>query len=210
MEKWVITNSNTDDRYDAKFSNGKYDSPWQPWKSKTFWELLKWRGAKAKKPHTKVLDAEIPVIAPDFEKIRSPPADKIQITWIGHSSFLVQMEGVNFLTDPIWSNRCSPTQMFGPARFRPVPMKISELPPIDFVLISHNHYDHLDEWTVLQLKHKTVFVVPVGLGAWFKASGFKSSEIIELNWWDKVEFSKSLSIIGTPAQHWLLLFSTSV
>ncbi|KAL6078154.1 N-acyl-phosphatidylethanolamine-hydrolyzing phospholipase D [Balamuthia mandrillaris] len=149
----------------------------------------------------------------------------IQATWIGHSSFLVQMEGVNFLTDPVWSLRCSPLGNVGvgPKRFRPVPFPIARLPPIDFVVISHNHYDHLDYYTVQQLGNSTKWYVPMGLKAWFLKCGV--SNVVELGWWEKAVFSKKktassskgkgekeagdgeevrVEIVATPAQHWSL------
>lgn len=140
------------------------------------------------------------IVEPDMEAIYNPDHDKIQITWVGHSSFLIQMDGFNFLTDPVFSDRCSPTQYFGPKRFRRTPLTLQELPRIDFVVISHNHYDHLDYKTVEYLKDTTVWCIPKENGKWFSKNGVNN--YIEFNWWDRIDFTDSFSVVFVPAQHW--------
>lgn len=119
----------------------------------------------------------------------------------GHASFLVQMEGLNFLTDPVWSERCSPvraislcptsfapyrpnsvfkSQWVGPKRYRPTPCEISELPEIHFVLISHNHYDHLDALAVEKLGNGPLWIVPKGHLKWFQSMGV--TRVVEFEW----------------------------
>jgi N-acyl-phosphatidylethanolamine-hydrolysing phospholipase D len=124
------------------------------------------------------------------------------------------MEGVNFLTDPVWADRCSPLDSvgIGPKRYRPVPFQLRELPHIDFVVVSHNHYDHLDISVVKGLSEKTKWYVPIGLRAWFERCGVNNVE--ELYWWDSAEFVKPASgegadegetritVTATPCQHW--------
>lgn len=141
-------------------------------------------------------------------------ASCIQTTWVGHSTFLVQMEGVNFLTDPVWADRCSPLNSvhLGPKRFRPVPFGLDELPQIDFVIVSHNHYDHLDIGVVEHLGNKAKWYVPIGLRKWFQSCGVENVE--ELNWWESAEFVKTvpsddggerevrIQVVATPCQHW--------
>ena len=125
------------------------------------------------------------------------------ITWIGHASMLVQANGLNVLTDPVLSDRASPVQSFGPKRVQPPGLSIAQLPPIDVVLISHNHYDHLDKNTVLALSKRgqaaTLFIVPLGVKALFTDLGI--SNVKELDWWDSVTV-KGVEFHFTPVQHW--------
>lgn len=125
--------------------------------------------------------------------------------WLGHSSFMIELEGLKFLTDPIFSRRCSPVKGLGPKRQDPHP-NIDELGEIDFVLISHNHYDHLDKPTVLVLHKKfpsITWILPEGLGAWFRKLGIINT--VEIPWWscfkDK-RLGKSIQITAVPAQHY--------
>jgi L-ascorbate metabolism protein UlaG (beta-lactamase superfamily) len=137
-------------------------------------------------------------VEPDYEKIQNPPKDKIQVTWIGHSSFLVQMGGVNFLTDPHFSKRASPMQWVGPKRVIKPALPINKLPKIDAVLISHDHYDHLDLGTVRALGNKVRYIVPLALADWFKKK--KLTNVIDRDWWENTE-EAGLTFTCTPAQH---------
>ena len=120
------------------------------------------------------------VAAPDLDRISNPAADKVQITWIGHSTFLIQLEGQNILTDPVFSDRCSPLPFVGPKRVAPTGLPFDKLPRISAVLISHDHYDHLDAPTVKRLAGKTRFFVPLGLEKWFANKGIPN--VTELDW----------------------------
>jgi L-ascorbate metabolism protein UlaG (beta-lactamase superfamily) len=121
------------------------------------------------------------------------------VTWVGHSTLLVQMEGYNILTDPIWSERCSPFSSFGPKRFVKPGLDFEKLPKIDFVLISHDHYDHLDKETVLKLAELGVtFYVPLKVKSHFDDWGIRN--VVELDWWDSINHG-NLTIYCTSAQH---------
>ncbi len=121
-------------------------------------------------------------------------------TWIGHATVLVQMDGVTVITDPIWSDRASPLSFAGPRRFVPPPMPIEALPPIDVVLVSHNHYDHLDLATLKQLAARgTRFVVPLGNGALLRDEGIGPVE--ELDWWESRTVG-DVQVTCVPARHW--------
>jgi N-acyl-phosphatidylethanolamine-hydrolysing phospholipase D len=124
-------------------------------------------------------------------------------TWIGHSAFLLQLSGLNILTDPQFSTRASPVAFAGPRRIVPLPIEIAELPRIDVVLISHNHYDHLDLATVKQLAALEpagpLFLVPLGLRAWFADNGIEQVE--EYDWW-KSRVLGGVRFTLVPAQHW--------
>jgi len=122
------------------------------------------------------------------------------ITWIGHSTFLVQIDGVNILTDPHWGDRASPVKFTGPRRLVAPGMRFEDLPSIDAVIISHDHYDHLDEATVRRLNavHHPTFFVPLGIKAWLAKVGI--ANVVELDWWETREF-RGLTLVCTPAQH---------
>lgn len=122
------------------------------------------------------------------------------VTWIGHSTLLIQLDGVNILTDPQWSDRASPVHFAGPKRLMPAGMNLEDLPPIDLVLISHDHYDHLDLETVRRIAqlHHPLFLVPLGLKAWFADIGI--TDVEESDWWESRRI-KGLTVTGLPAQH---------
>jgi N-acyl-phosphatidylethanolamine-hydrolysing phospholipase D len=122
--------------------------------------------------------------------------------WIGHATYLISMSGKHILTDPIWSNRCSPVQFAGPKRLHPPPMPISQLPKIDYVMISHDHYDHLDRASVEELNccfPDIVWIVPKGVQKWFDSRGI--DRVVELSWWKEVDLDLTFKIISTPSQH---------
>jgi len=121
------------------------------------------------------------------------------VTWIGHATLLVQLDGVNILTDPIWSDHAGPLG-FGPRRLVPPGVRLEDLPPIHAVVISHDHYDHLDVHTVQQLVrlYHPTFFVPLGLRAWLAERGVR--EVVELDWWQR-HTHRGLTFVATPAQH---------
>lgn len=138
---------------------------------------------------------------PDLNHLNHPDPTMIQVTWLGHSTFLIQVAGLNLLTDPIFSDRASPVSFLGPKRLVPPPLPLADLPPIDAVLISHNHYDHLDRPTVLALGPKTTFFVPLGLKRWFLRAGLP--QVTEADWWQTCTFGP-LTVTAVPAQHFSL------
>ena len=121
------------------------------------------------------------------------------MTWVGHATMLVQLDGVNILTDPIWSERTGPYGI-GPRRLVPPGVRFEDLPPIHAVIISHDHYDHLDRATVLRLarEHHPTFFVPLGIGTWLRHEGVQN--VVELDWWD-ARIYRGVTFIATPAQH---------
>lgn len=143
---------------------------------------------------------------PDFVKAPNDPAwlaanrTETTFTWIGHATFLVQAGGLNILTDPVLSQRTSPVQWAGPGRVAPLGLPFEELPKIDVVLVSHNHYDHLDAPTVKRLaaRDAPVFVVPLGLQTWFERRGIRTAS--ELDWWRNTVVRR-LRVTAVPAQH---------
>ena len=154
-------------------------------------ELL---GGRAGRP-----SAEIPVARPTG--LGRPPAP-LAVTWFGHSTALLEIDGYRVLTDPVWSERCSPSHAVGPQRMHPAPVPLESLPSVDAVVISHDHYDHLDLDTVLALarSQRAPFVVPLGVGAHLRAWGVPERRIIELDWGQE-GYVDDLMLVCTPARH---------
>jgi N-acyl-phosphatidylethanolamine-hydrolysing phospholipase D len=121
-------------------------------------------------------------------------------TWVGHSTFLIQLEGVNVLTDPHWGHRASPVSFAGPRRLVPPALRFEDLPPIHAVVISHDHYDHLDAGTIGRIAraHDAVFVVALGMKPLLIDMGAR--DVVELDWWESAEL-RGLTFVCTPAQH---------
>ena len=143
---------------------------------------------------------KIPRVKTDLELIQKPP-DALQVTWIGHATMLIQYKGINILTDPMFSVRASPLSFMGPERFNPPSVKLKDLPHIDYIVISHSHYDHLDKKTVQQIGSNAKWLVPLGMQQWFIRAGVKKESVVEFDWWDVKKFNDA-AITATPAQHW--------
>jgi L-ascorbate metabolism protein UlaG (beta-lactamase superfamily) len=133
--------------------------------------------------------------------LSAPPQSGLRVTWFGHSSMLIEIDGKRLLTDPMWSERASPVAWAGPKRWYPPPIALEDLPKLDAVLISHDHYDHLDYQSVLRLNARGVkFIVPLGIGAHLEYWGVPTARIVELDWWERTELGR-LAIVCTPARH---------
>jgi L-ascorbate metabolism protein UlaG (beta-lactamase superfamily) len=132
-----------------------------------------------------------------------PPASGLRATWLGHSTMLLEIDGLRVLTDPVWGPRASPSQFAGPKRFQPVPVPLRAMPPLDLVIVSHDHYDHLDYPTIRELvKHDVPFVTSLGVGAHLEAWGVPSQRITELDWWDSYDLPNTgLNVTAAPSQH---------
>jgi len=141
----------------------------------------------------------LPREANDGQELRENNHDAT-VTWVGHSTLLIQLDGVNLLTDPHWGSRAGPLSWLGARRLNAPGVRFEDLPPIHLVLISHDHYDHLDLDTVTRLAetHDPLFVVPLGLKAWFAENGM--SRVQELDWWQAYEH-RGLRLVCVPAQH---------
>ena len=168
-----------------------------------FFDFLKWRWQRIGKKIPKSEDYHFPLAKNDPQFLRSN-REKITLTWIGHATVFFQLDGKNILTDPHFSERASPVQWAGPKRAVPPGLALKELPPIDIVVISHDHYDSLDKGSVAGLfKRKggkrTTFYVPLGLKNWFENLGI--SNVVELDWWNTHEHG-GLQIIPVPVHHW--------
>ena len=152
-----------------------------------------------KRAWAKARTIEVPREANDGAALRANGSEPT-VTWIGHATVLLQLDGVNLLTDPHWGPRASPVSFAGPKRLQAPGLAFEDLPPIHVVLLSHDHFDHLDLGTVKRLaaERDPVFVVPLGLKRWLEGEGI--TRVVELDWWQEFEY-RGLRIVCTPAQH---------
>lgn len=130
------------------------------------------------------------------------------LCWINHTTCMIQVDGITLLTDPVWGDRVSPVNFCGPRRQHAPPISLEELPPIDYVLLSHDHYDHLDKPTILKIAQRNpdcTYFIPLGVQAWFRK--YRISNIVEMDWWDSIAFpagrhqGPEIQVYSVPAQH---------
>jgi L-ascorbate metabolism protein UlaG (beta-lactamase superfamily) len=164
---------------------------------KTFLDFLRWKVRSKSRGWPSQINRSVPPKIPS-----QIGADEVYITHINHSSLLIQLENLNILTDPVLSTRAGPYPWLGVKRVQPPGLSIAQLPKIDLVLVSHNHYDHMDLDTLRLLweKDHPVFVIPLENRRYLKEAGIES--VIELDWWEEYRINPSQAIILTPAQHW--------
>ena len=169
--------------------------------------VLKWRWRAWRQGLPPAAKVPTPVVAPALDRLNAAAGSSA--TWIGHSSMLVRSGGLNVLTDPVFSHRASPVQFLGPRRFHAPPIALDELPPIRGVLLSHDHYDHLDVETIWSLARtqRCSFFVPLGVGAHLRHWGIAPERIVELDW-DGEGAVGELRIVCTPARHFSGRFLT--
>jgi len=141
----------------------------------------------------------IPLASPEIYR---GDASRLALSWLGHSTVLVEIDGYRVLTDPVWSDRCSPSDIVGPQRLHPPPLELEGLPALDAVVISHDHYDHLDIDTTIALARtqRAPFFVPLGVGAHLRAWGIPEHRIVELDWNQSAQVDE-LTVVCLPARH---------
>ncbi len=146
-------------------------------------------------------DSGIPVVYREKASFERAPKSGLRVTWMGHSSVLLEIDGYRVLFDPVWSERASPVTWAGPRRFHPMPIALGNLPKIDAVAISHDHYDHLDYASIVALNERDViFFVPLGIGADLESWGVPADRIVELDWWESHKIGE-LELVSTPSRH---------
>lgn len=192
------------------FKNGRYYNPWDTWEDPSFTKLLKWVATDRNKrniPSQEELDKTLPIKTIIYKDLKSPPPPgRVRVMWIGHASTLVQFDGVTLLTDPVFGDIVGPKGIIGRKRYRPCPVSVDDLPNIDAVFTSHNHFDHLDENTVRKLNERfgesLRWFAPLGLKTWFCATGCQN--VVEMDWWDEscLENRPEILVACTPTQHW--------
>lgn len=175
-------------------TDGRYANPWGVNNSKSLWSVLKWK-MTSKSESWPAQVGFAPRVLP------AAPTQGAVVTWINHASFLVQLPGLNILLDPVFSERASPFSWAGPKRVHAPGVSWETLPKIDLVLVSHNHYDHLDIKTLVKLAERDApqFFVPTGDADLLKDKGIKS--VSEFSWFQE-QTVKDARIVFTPAQHW--------
>eukprot|EP00184_Porphyridium_aerugineum_P008018 CAMPEP_0184691836 /NCGR_PEP_ID=MMETSP0313-20130426/556_1 /TAXON_ID=2792 /ORGANISM="Porphyridium aerugineum, Strain SAG 1380-2" /LENGTH=398 /DNA_ID=CAMNT_0027149601 /DNA_START=643 /DNA_END=1839 /DNA_ORIENTATION=+ len=228
--KPVAKEAETDFIQPIVLPNGTFDNPWSTWTGlPTFgdiWKMMKQFNFNFPSYPQDITQSELetllPVTSPNMQVLQQRVGvnEDIRTTWLGHSTVLVQMDTLNLITDPHFSDRASASQYFGGVkRYRPPPCQIQDLPKIDVVLLSHNHYDHLDYNSMkgMEKHHKPVYYVPYGLRKWMLCnivSQRDQDRVIELKWWEsstkqfsvsipnKESASVSFDFTFTPTQHW--------
>ena len=142
-----------------------------------------------------------PITRPTPASLAPGRGEALRVTWLGHSTALLEIDGKLILTDPVLGPRASPVAWMGPKRFHPAPIEARQLPPLDLILISHDHYDHLDFTTISQLATRdTQWVTALGVGAHLERWGVPAERIHELGWWEEADID-GLQVVATPSRH---------
>ncbi len=167
-------------------------------------DVLRWKfgfGPKEVSPFTpeELATSQLQSVPPNWDQIHHPISEQVQLTWIGHSSFLLQHHGLNLLIDPIFSDHCAPVPLPTLKRALPPGLPLKSLPEIHGLAISHCHYDHLDKSTIQHFGNRPVYWLPEGLSPWFQRLGI--DRVTELPWWQSREIAPGLTIHSVPAQH---------
>ncbi|KAI1610465.1 beta-lactamase superfamily domain-containing protein [Exophiala viscosa] len=174
--------------------SGGFDNPWPSWHFPSFWTIMSGMlgrrfSGQANKPDT--TPPTVPVHPPTFLPSRTA-STALRATWLGHACYYVEFpSGLRVLFDPVFTDRCSPFSWLGPKRYTEMPCQIKDIPTIDAVVISHNHYDHLSHPTIMEIRKlhpEAHFFVPLGNKKWFKACGIEE-HCTEMDWWDEIDFT---------------------
>lgn len=192
-----VEEQNPAELYAVHQKDGRFFNPWMVQDEGRFREFLKWRLTR-RPVYTDEEQSYLPAIEPDLlQRLKNIPEERDLLVWIGHATFLIRLSGSWLLTDPILSERA-----LLPKRLTPPALKLDELDDLEApltVILSHNHYDHLDEPTLRALPADTRFIVPLGLGK--LVSSLHGGEVVELDWWQKERSGQAL-VTSLPAQHW--------
>lgn len=179
---------------DKKFRNHvKWEEPPMKEYSSTMWEFLF-------KKNNRTPKIDLPRREVDLEQFIKQSKNKLNATWLGHSSLMISIDGYIILTDPVFEKKIS---ILGPSRMNgEIPIDPKKLPKIDIVIISHDHYDHLNKYSVLFLKDKAkMFITPLGVGSRLEQWGIPGEKILEMDWWEEKNIDGNIMVAATPAQH---------
>ena len=177
--------------YAPHYRNGRFFCPWGQFPAR-FRDLLKWK-LSGRSPYDRKTPLQIPRVPNDGAYLKDQ-GQPVSVTWVGHSTFAVQDEGDVFLTDPHWGARA-----LVPPRLSPPGIPLESIPEDAFAVLSHNHYDHMDTWTVRRLPRSIPWFAPLGLGKWLRDNG--PSQVTELDWWQSARHGR-WTVTCLPSQHW--------
>jgi N-acyl-phosphatidylethanolamine-hydrolysing phospholipase D len=183
--------------YAPHFKNGRFFNPWLPNRERGFLRFLKWRFSSGREYTQEEIEYRPGFIKDAGDRIRAMPQGDF-ILWVGHGTFLIRLNGEYWLTDPMFSKRA-----FLPKRKTPpaiTPETLGKIAPRVNVILSHNHYDHLDRESILGLPENTRFYVPLGLRPYLR--GMNKSKVTEMDWWQTLDTGKGITLVCLPAQHW--------
>lgn len=182
-----------------QYQNGRFDNK-VPWEMPSFGKTLGtiWEFAFSKNQRTP--KTKPPTRGVNLEHFKNTSGNRLNATWLGHSTLLINIDGYKVITDPVFEKKIS---ILGPTRYNgEVPLNPAELPEIHAVLVSHNHYDHLNKYSIRFLNHKTKrFIVPLAVGAQLEKWGIPREKIVELDWWEEFQLNRQVKIAATPSQH---------
>ena len=193
----AVDDQRVEDLYTGHFKDGKYFNPWMPMRTDRFSEFLKWRFSR-RSSYTDEEEAFLPAVRPGLSQRLQTLSGQDSISWIGHATFLIKTSGATWLTDPMLSKRA-----LLPKRLTPPAITMNDLNGLGkplYVLISHNHYDHLDKASLRALPSHTRVFVPPGLKKTVQA--FFGGDIQELDWWGSMDLGGGIKLVSLPAQHW--------
>lgn len=201
-QRWIETVENTDQKalYGDNFDDSRFFNPWLERKDRSFSRFLRWRFSATPEYSMEAWNNKPRVLTDLMDRIDSLDTDQDFIAWIGHATFLMRLDGEYWLTDPILTDRA-----LLPKRVTPPAIRINDLAPLGGklnVLISHNHYDHLDRQTLTGLPQDSTVYVPAGLAEY--VGSLVKGEVREMNWWEKLTTSGTFELTCLPAQHWSL------
>lgn len=177
--------------------NGGFRNPDAPSRDASPAEVASWLGGRVLSRKT---NHPPQVVAPDPDALSVPP-DRLRLTWLGHATVLVQTPEITLLTDPHFGTRASPLSFAGPERLSPVPLAVEHLPPIDLVVLSHDHYDHLDRGSVLDLDVRDVPLFAAPLGCADRLRDWGVSSVQAFDWWEYTDLAQGPRLHCTPAIH---------
>lgn len=182
-----------------QFNNGKFRNP-EKWLQPPFLEMLSTSWDFLMTDNNREPKHELPRLVSDLSGYNQHGENRLNVTWLGHSSLLINIDGYKIITDPVFEKSVS---VVGPSRFNgEIPVTPDELTDIDAVVISHDHYDHLNKDSIKQLEPKTKrFFVPIGVGNRLLKWGVPAEKIVQLDWWEETKFDETLTLVSTPAQH---------